>query len=56
MISTRIAKTAAVLTVSLGALLLTSATAATASAPDAAAVSTTPTPLPSATTDSLSWG
>ncbi|GLW75409.1 hypothetical protein Kpho02_77060 [Kitasatospora phosalacinea] len=62
MTSTRIAKAAAVLTLSLGALLLTpvaasatDATTAPATAP-ATAPTTTPAPPATATTDSLGWG
>ncbi|RAJ31757.1 hypothetical protein K353_06108 [Kitasatospora sp. SolWspMP-SS2h] len=53
MTSTHIAKTAAVLAVSLGALLLTPVAA---SATDTAAVPTTPAPPATVTTDSLGWG
>ncbi|RKE18760.1 hypothetical protein [Streptomyces sp. TLI_171] len=52
MTSTRIAKAAAVLTVSLGALLLTPS----ASAADTTTVSTTSTPPATITTDSLGRG
>ncbi|GLW70280.1 hypothetical protein Kpho02_25790 [Kitasatospora phosalacinea] len=55
MTSTRIAKAAAVLAVSLGALLLSPAAAAAASATDTAAVSTVTT-AGAVTTDSLGWG